>query len=247
MPKLNDAMETHALGGTAFSFSAVRVDALAATEYTLAVLAVDTSGSVAGHADRIERMVQQVVKSCRRSPRADNLMLRVIHFNNDVREIHGFRPLPECNEDDYRGTVKPSGLTALNDAAYTAVSSAESYGRALTLQDFGVNAAVFVITDGAENHSRMPASKVAQAVAAARKSEALESITTVLIGVDTDATTGLNAYLEKFKADAGFQQYAAIDAVDEKSLAKLADFVSRSISSQSQALGTGGPSQALTF
>lgn len=247
MPRLGGDMEAHALAGTAFGFSAVRVDTLGATEYTLAVLAVDTSGSVGAHAARIEQMVQQVVKSCRRSPRADNLMLRVVYFDSAVREVHGFRPLPECNEGDYRGTVKASGLTALNDAVYTAVSSAESYGRALTLQDFAVNAAVFVITDGAENHSRMPVSKVAQAVAAARTSEALESITTVLIGVDTDATTGLNAYLQRFKTEAGFQQYAAIDRVDEKSLAKLADFVSRSISSQSQALGTGGPSQALTF
>jgi len=33
----------------------------------------------------------------------------------------------------------------------------------------------------------------------------------------------------------------------EKTLAKLADFVSRSYSSQSQALTTGGPSVSLTF
>ena len=35
-------------------------------------------------------------------------------------------------------------------------------------------------------------------------------------------------------------------AANERSLAKLADFVSQSISSQSQSLGTGGPSQNIS-
>jgi len=247
MPKLNDGMETHGVTGSNYRFSAVRVDTLGATEYTLVVLAVDTSGSVASHAGRIEQMVRQVVRSCGRSPRADNLLLRVVCFANDVREIHGFKPLADVNEDDYRGAIVAGGMTALNDAAYTAVSSVATYGRALTVQDFEVNAAVFVITDGEENASKMSSAKVAEAQRGAVSLETLESIVTVLIGVNTNASTGLNAYLEAFKRDAGFQQYVAIDNADEKSLARLADFVSRSISSQSQALGTGGPSQALVF
>lgn len=47
--------------------------------------------------------------------------------------------------------------------------------------------------------------------------------------------------------DAGFTQYVEVDNATDAKLAKLADFVSRSVSSQSQALGSGGPSKALTF
>ena len=49
------------------------------------------------------------------------------------------------------------------------------------------------------------------------------------------------------KTNCGFTQYVAIADANATTIAKLGDFVSRSISSQSQALGTGGPSQSLTF
>ena len=53
--------------------------------------------------------------------------------------------------------------------------------------------------------------------------------------------------IEDFHKAAGFTQYVELGSADEKTLAKLADFVSQSISAQSQSLGTGGPSQSLTF
>ena len=106
--------------------------------------------------------------------------------------------------------------------------------------------AVFVITDGMDNASNLPASEVKTALEDARTSEALESIMPVLIGVNTDAS-GLNSYLDSFQREAGFQQYIAIGQATEAELAKLGGFISSSISSQSQALGSGGPSQSLTF
>jgi len=106
---------------------------------------------------------------------------------------------------------------------------------------------VFVITDGDDNGSKTSRKMVKDALADAKRKEALESIMPVLVGVNTDATTGLNSYLEEFKDEAGFQQYVAIPDATEKELAKLGGFISKSFSSQSQALGTGGPSQSLTF
>ena len=50
-----------------------------------------------------------------------------------------------------------------------------------------------------------------------------------------------------FKHEAGFQQFVSIKKATEKELAKLGGFISKSISSQSQALGSGGVSQSLTF
>ena len=53
--------------------------------------------------------------------------------------------------------------------------------------------------------------------------------------------------MQDFKTDVGFTQYVEIANADAKTLSKLADFVSRSISAQSKSLGAGGGSASLTF
>lgn len=246
MPVFTEDMENHGIAGSNYGFSAKRIDTLGASEYTLGLILVDVSGSVTNYRDDIEAAVKQVVRSCRHNPRADNMMLRLVIFDDNVSEIHGFKPLSECNERDYDGCIQIGGLTALYDATYNGVRSATQYGKALTEQDFDVNAAVFVITDGMDNRSKITRSLVGKALREAVTSEALESIVSVLIGVNTKAD-GLDDYLNKFQAEAGFTKYVAIENATEKELAKLGGFVSQSISLQSQALGTGGPSQALTF
>ena len=56
---------------------------------------------------------------------------------------------------------------------------------------------------------------------------------------------GGDQMLDSFAKDGKFDKYEKINNIDAKSLAKLAEFISKSISAQSQALGTGGPSKAL--
>lgn len=245
MPRFDTDMETHQIGGSNFAFTATSIAKLGATEYTLAVLAVDVSGSTSGFRRQMEEAIAQVVKACRQSPRADNMMLRVLLFDTQVRELHGFKPLPDCNEADYKDCCSPGGMTALHDATWSAVHSAIAYGKQLVAQDFSCNAALFVVTDGEDNASKVSAQMVAQALTEARTSEALESIMPVLIGVGND--TSLNKYLTDFKTNAGFQQHVMVGAATEKSLAKLANFIAASVSSQSKSLGTGGPSQSLAF
>jgi uncharacterized protein YegL len=126
------------------------------------------------------------------------------------------------------------------------VDSVTEYGRALTKNDFDVNAIIFVITDGADNASATTVPMLKQALERAVKSEALESVVSVLIGVNVQEPT-ITRYLNDLKDQAGFTQYVELKDASSKTLAKLADFVSRSISAQSQALGTGGPSQSLSF
>lgn len=248
MPKFADEnMKSHKIGGSTFKFSATKMEALGASEYTLATVVVDVSGSMEPYYKDVEKVLKEVVESCRKSPRADNLMLRVVLFDTKVNELHGFRPLPDCNPADYDNCIPPGGMTSLFDATFTAVEATVQYGADLTKNDYQCNAVVFIISDGMDNQSKMPAKKVAEAIKKARTSEALESIMPVLIGVNTDATTGLNQYLESFKTEADFQQYVEIAKADAKTLAKLGGFISRSMSSSSQALGTGGPSKSLTF
>ena len=248
MPRLADTgnLEIHQLGGSNFQFSAARIQDLGASEYTLGLIVVDDSPSVKGFKAEIIAALKEVVKACRRSPRADNMMLRVLTFSRSVDEVHGFKPLPDCNESDYDDLSSSGSSTSLFDATLNAIQSAVQYAKDLAAQDFDVNACVFVLTDGWDNSSTSTASMVADAISEAKRTEVLESIMPVLIGVNLQDPYVKDA-LDDFQAVAGFQQFIAIDNADEKTLAKLGGFISQSISSQSQALSTGGPSESLSF
>lgn len=243
---IDNEMQTHD-AGSGFQFSGAKIENLGASEYTLGVIIVDGSGSVSPFWDGIKKALRTVVEACRKNPRADNMMLRLVVFDHLVREVHGFKPLCDINDVDYDSLDLPGNTTALFDATYSGVRSAAEYGRLLVAQQYSVNAAVFVITDGADNVSKTSMKMVADVIQDARTSESLESIMPVLIGVNVDQNTGLNSYLEDFRDKAGFQQYVAIDKATPQNLAKLGGFVSQSISSQSKALGTGGASKSLSF
>ena len=79
-----------------------------------------------------------------------------------------------------------------------------------------------------------------------QQKEHLESIRTILIGVnETDAH--MKTRLEAFKTNSNLDEYISMGDATKGKLAKLAKFVSQSVSSQSQALGTGGPSKPIDF
>ena len=233
-------------GAGNFKFSAVRPDDLGATEYTLVTVVVDTTGSVMDFATELKDSVKAIIDACRKSPRADNLLVRLVTFNEDIDEVFGFKELNDIdtnNIDDF----KPNGLTALYDATFDAVGATEQYAEILYNQEFDANAAVYVITDGWDNRSRYAtAKKIAEKVSGIRQDESLESIITMLIGVNT-ANSNVRDALQEYSDDGKFSQYVDAGDATASNLAKLAGFVSKSISSQSQALGTGAPSQSLSF
>lgn len=239
-------METQSLGGTHFGFSATRIEDLGASEYTLVGITVDVSGSVALFRSEIEKCVKEVVRSCADSPRADNLMLRLTTFDDDVEEKHGFRLLSECDVSKYDGSVVIGGMTALCDASYDMIGSVAAYGKQLTENHYDVNGIVFVITDGADNRSKMTPDAVKRAQLEAQKTESLESILTILIGVNV-TDPALAGYLRDFEKEAGFSKYVELADASAKSLAKLAEFVSKSISAKSQTVGTKKASAPLNF
>ena len=247
MPVFTDspAMPSQAIGGTNYGFSAARIEDLGATEYTLGLVVIDVSGSTSGFRREMEKALKEIVKACRRNPRADNMMLRVVLFDDKVQEFHVFKPLPSCNENDYNGCLGTSGgMTALYDATYNAVKSATQYGAQLVASDFDVNAVVFIITDGGDNASKVTRNMVKTALEEGVLGESLESLNSILIGL---GGTRLDQYLKGLQAECGITQYVGIANANEKSLAKLGDFISKSVSSTSQALGTGGVSQSLAF
>lgn len=229
-----------------FQFSAIEVDRLGASEYTLVTLVIDMSGSVHRFENELTQAISSVLETCKMSPHSENLMFRLVSFNENVREEHGFIPLSNLDEDSYKNVVAPRGMTALYDGTLNAISSTAQYGNTLYQEDFDTNGIIFIMTDGMDNQSSNNVSDVAKALKNFDREESVESLKTLLIGVNTDDDY-VRQYLEDFKNDAGIDQYIDIKHATSQSLAKMADFISKSISAQSQALGTGEASQALVF
>jgi uncharacterized protein YegL len=183
------------------------------------------------------------VEACKKSPRSDNLLVRVVTFSTrlGVNEIHGFTPLSSIDPQAYP-QLSPDGLTNLTDAVYSAIGAMVAYGKDLMDNDFFANGIAFIITDGADNSSTMTPASVAKQVTEARVGERLESLLTILVGVNASSYQN---QLDAFRNAAELDQYIDAGEATPGKLAKLAAFVSQSVSSQSQALGTGGPSQSI--
>ena len=238
MPLLDPTTEQFVVDGTGYGFSATRLENLGAAEYTLVCIAADTSASVAGVQQSIENCVSKIVQACRLAPRADHLMLRLVSFNRQLSEVHGFRPLMECHPESYTGALPCRGCTALYDASHNAVESVRRYGKQLTQHGFLVNAIVFIITDGDDNASSLTVQSVKESLGRLRKDEELESLTTILVGAGIDSQE-LTSPLRLFSQTVGMDRFIHLDRADPSTLAALADFVSQHIQLQSRALGTG--------
>jgi len=244
MPKLNDpSLDAKNLTGSHYGYSATTLENLGATEYTLATILVDVSGSVGSFKGDLEKCIKSIVEACKSSPRANNLLIRLISFSDDVEEIHGFKMLDNCKPDDYTGVLKIHGSTALFDASTNAILASNDYAKTLYDNDFSVNGIIFIVTDGGDNMSLATAKDVGDAIKQCESDEKLESLITVLVGVGVNHFSTTAVYLSDFKQDAGLSQYEEIDKTDSGTFVKLAGFVSKSISLQSKSLGGLSSSQ----
>jgi hypothetical protein len=246
MPRiLNDGLDQHTLSGH-YGFSGTRIADLGASDYTLVSIVCDASPSVEPFRDDMIQAIKAIIKACQFSPRADNLLVRLTQFHNSIKEVHGFKLLENCHDGDYDKCLKISGSTAVYDAAENGIEATGAYARDLFRHNFAVNGIVFVITDGEDNASKLTPGHIRKTLAEINKDEVLESLITVLVGVNVK-DPAMSRYLTDFHAQAGFTQYVELENADPSTLARLADFLSKSIMSQSVALGTGGQSRLLVF
>ena len=242
-------MENYKIAGAgSFQFSAIRPDNLGATEYSLVTIVLDITGSVAPFANDLLKMVQAVCEACKKSQRSENLLLRLVTFNynHNITEVHGFKILNLINPKDYKPFVC-GGFTALFDATYESICATLTYSKTLIDQDFSVNGIIYIITDGDDNNSKVATVKmIKKKMEDSLKAENIESLSSILIGINS---TDCKDYLEHFQQEAGLTQFIDVGSATPQKIAKLAGFVSKSISSTSQALklGTGSASQPVSY
>ena len=160
-------------------------------------------------------------------------------FDRGVEEIHGFKLLNEIDVANYP-QLRAGGYTPLCDALYSSIGAMNKLGAELTTRNYGVNGICIAVTDGAENNSTATRAMVREEAAKSVTGETLESMITILVGVNA---VQYKTVLEKFKTEVGITQYLDAGEATPGKIAKLAAFVSQSVSSQAQARGTGGPSQ----
>lgn len=253
MPKLGD-LSVDDVGQTVhgFQYTSVSIDKLGASEYTIVHMVADETGSVSSFKAALENMLVTSVDACKKSPRAENLLYRTTAFSSrsggvsQINELHGFQLLSALDPAMFKGSLNPNGGTPLIDACLDAVGALYGYGQQLFKKKFICNGILFVLTDGDENASdHKDPGEIKKMIERIRMENILESLRSILIGVN-DSDPYMKNYLEKFRKDAGIDEYVSIGDATAGKLAKLAQFVSQSVSSQSQALGTGGPSQPIT-
>ena len=242
--RLSASLDKHNVGH--FGFTAMPFEDLGASEYTLATIVADKSGSVYSFQSEMEATLKAIVEACKHSKRVDNLLLRTLSFSNHSQEVHGFKFLTDIDPNNYDGILNPSGATALFDACVDALEASNNYGKELVSKDYTVNGIVFVITDGENNSGKCSASDVKKAIASAVSGENMDSMISVLVAVNVENASCQHA-LQNFKNEAGFDEYIEIKNATKSELAKLAKFVSQSIISQSQAITTGSASQLIKW
>ena len=253
-----DDSEVFVPGAGNFQYTGVDVSALqgGSTKYTLATIALDVSSSVEPFEATIEELLKEVVGACQKDPNCDTLLLRVILFSTGVTEIHGFKLLSAVNPADYTGTVKTGGCTALYDALLDASAATATAAEQLQAQCYMVNSVTFLVTDGHPYGGTHGASAVKTAKADLRAKELLAGDKGILLGLaDIKDLTAFEAFLKGVAANTGCEETMVVEnfsvggpKVNKGKIANLAGFVSKSMSTTSQALqgiGAGSTSTAV--
>ena len=235
MARLSGSSGTVSGSVCGFSYSGVRPEKLMETEYTLVTVVMDRTGSVSGFEGELLSALRGAIGACAKSARADNILVRFMSFAEDVREEFGFTPVASV-DDSLVKVPRCQGNTALRDALFAAVSGASAYGAQLDGADFRVNSVSFVITDGDDNASRTSAAEVAAELKRGLREEFLESSQCFLIGVNAGSCS---RRLSDFADECGLDGYEDAGAATPAALARMAAFISRSVSSASVSLSAG--------
>lgn len=242
---MEETMDIIAINGNGnFQFSALSTDALDSTEYTLVSLVVDRSGSVHGFSDVIDDMIDNIIKACVKSPTPENLLIRQVDFStqykNGLNEVHGFTTLKLIPP---RKRASCNGGTPLFDATYTAIEASLTYAEDRLIKNgYTANGVVFIVTDGDDTGSVNSPKMIKARMEDAIKGERIESLQSFLIGINDQSC---KKYLDKFAKEANLTDFISCGDVTPGKLAHLAAWVSKSISSQARARGSGGPSQPI--
>jgi hypothetical protein len=231
-----------------FQFSGTQVNTIENSNQSLLVLALDTSYSIERFVNPLRDMVKTILQTCsgNKNPLSDSMMVRLVTFDKTVDEFHGFKEINKCVLTDYDALLNKLGdRTALYDGVANSVASLTKYAEELVAEDYSVNGLLAVLSDGLDNYSSSTPNEIKKLLDGAVGELKLESLVSILVGVNTGEAM-VAKHLNDFATTTGMK-YIDIKDANETSIAKLANFISKSFLATSSSLGTGKPAASLTF
>jgi len=190
-----------------------------------AVFVIDTSYSVEIYINELNAAFNDFTESMQKSHVADKLFVSTVEFDKKVRISSGFRPVTSIPVMDFSKNL--GGWTSLYDAVHTGLKNALDYRENLENSGVETKTLLFVITDGEDNSSTSPPSKVKNIISKLNKEEkSAFSFTSVLFGL------GNQANFKKAQKDMGIEHLAQIGTSGDE-IKRMIGFISQSISSVS--------------
>jgi len=190
-----------------------------------AVFVVDTSYSVSAYVNELNLAFNEFTETMQKSHIADKLFVSVIEFNEKVNVVSGFRPVESIPAMDFSKSV--GGWTALYDAVHTGLKNALDYRENLENSGVETKTILYIITDGEDNSSKIPAYTIKKIIYGLNQEErSAFSFSSVLFGV------GNQADFEQAQKDMGIEHLAQIGTSGDE-IKKMIGFISQSISSVS--------------
>lgn len=190
-----------------------------------AVFIIDTSYSVSTYINELNAAFNDFTESMQKSHVADKLFVSIVEFDKRVRVSSGFRPVAAIPVMDFSKNL--GGWTSLYDAVHTGLKNALEYRENLENSGVETKTLLFVITDGEDNSSKNPPSKVKTIIEKLKKEErSAFTFTSVLFGV------GDQANFAKAQQDMGIEHLAQIGTSGDE-IKRMIGFISQSISSVS--------------
>lgn len=247
-------LQSFMIPGAGYGYTGTAIQDLTSFENTVAATLFDESGSTRIFAKQMEEAVKQIIKFLRISPRADNLIYGHYHFDNGIKEILGWTPLAQVEEDQFDGCWAGGGCTNLYYSEDRVLTYMRDYAQQMAAKRYVSNGILCTMSDGGEYSPQysegagFKEDQVKKAFADCVVCEDLESLVSIFIGINPDQ--GVQDEMQRHAEEVGYTRYLPVEKADANSLAKIAEFISKSIVSQSQALGSKGPSQdigSLTF
>jgi hypothetical protein len=131
----------------------VSLDDVQSTEVVLVLIDVDDSSSIAmaGNTDIIRQGHNDVLRDLKDSKSAADILVSCITLNGDV--IYPFVPLDQAKDLD-NSNYNPDRGTPLYDSTAAALATVVAKAKEFEEGGFSVRTVTYVVTDGADQHSR---------------------------------------------------------------------------------------------
>jgi hypothetical protein len=271
MPKFAEDSSLEEVKTANFGFTAQDMEELEASGYTIVDIAVDCSYSTSSFIAQMEDAVLGAITALKGDPnasppikphpRADQMLVRLTRFADNIKEVFGYILLNVIEVSQLKGSIVADGATALFDSIISAGEAAAAMGKKLQDDDYDANGIFILLTDGLNNRGKYSSGRtgsryypskqqyhddlgvVNKALKMPRQSENLESYVSIMIGVNC---AECEEELREIHELAGFtQDFMALHDASPETISAIGAFISESVSSQSEARGTGGPSQSI--